>query len=620
MSTKTKILIAEHDPVDLELLVNELKKSGINYESQIVDNGEDYGNALKNFIPDIILSDFTFPSFDGPAAFKLKQEIAPEIPFIFVTGTIGEEKSIAFIKNGVTDYVLKDKLFTLTSKIKRGLKESIEKHEKNNINDKNRIQAVLLNTIGQAVMAADLNGIINFWNKAAEVLYGWTAEEAIGNNVLDLIPSQQTKEQAAAIMSALYEGNSWSGELVMQRKDGTSFTAFLTDSPVYDSRHKLVGIIGISSDLTERKKADKNLMQSEARLKEAQSIAHISNWDIDMVNNTHTWSDEFYKIHGINKGDVQPSAEAFLSFIHPEDVMFAQKKMQEAFETLKASSMNFRFIQKDGTLKYGYTEWRFEFDKNHNPIRLYGILQDVSERKIADEEREKMITDMVQRNRDLEQFSFITSHNLRAPTANIIGFTENLLEETTTAIERKESLHGLSMSVSRLDTVIKDINKILQVKRIADENKETICFTTLVNDIFISIGNLIDKHNVRIKYDFSAVDEICSLKGYIYSIFYNLITNSIKYRQPNVPPLIEIKSKNENGKIILTFKDNGLGIDLQAKGDKVFGLYKRFHTHVEGKGMGLFMVKTQVESLGGKISIESELNEGTTFKIEFENK
>jgi len=114
------------------------------------------------------------------------------------------------------------------------------------------------------------------------------------------------------------------------------------------------------------------------------------------------------------------------------------------------------------------------------------------------------------------------------------------------------------------------------------------------------------------------VDEITSLKAYMHSIFSNLISNSIKYRKPDEEPYIEINSRKEEGKIILTFKDNGLGIDLTTKSDKIFGLYNRFHSHVEGKGMGLFMVKTQVEALGGIITATSELNKGLEFTIVFD--
>jgi signal transduction histidine kinase len=165
--------------------------------------------------------------------------------------------------------------------------------------------------------------------------------------------------------------------------------------------------------------------------------------------------------------------------------------------------------------------------------------------------------------------------------------------------------------------MIKDLNEIVQITNNNSEKKVSVDLTKLVNDIFISIGNLIDKNQVRIKPDFSEIDKLYTQRPYIHSIFYNLIINSIKYKRPDVAPLIEIKSRKTAEKIILSFKDNGLGIDLTKDGNKLFGLYKRFHSHVDGKGMGLFMVKTQVELLGGTINITSTLNSGTEFTIEF---
>jgi signal transduction histidine kinase len=110
--------------------------------------------------------------------------------------------------------------------------------------------------------------------------------------------------------------------------------------------------------------------------------------------------------------------------------------------------------------------------------------------------------------------------------------------------------------------------------------------------------------------------EVNSIKSFIYSIFLNLISNSLKYRKENIQPAIEITSRQIGNKLLLHFKDNGLGIDLAAKGTDLFGLYKRFHSHVEGKGLGLFMVKTQIETMKGKITVNSELHEGTEFTIE----
>jgi signal transduction histidine kinase len=245
--------------------------------------------------------------------------------------------------------------------------------------------------------------------------------------------------------------------------------------------------------------------------------------------------------------------------------------------------------------------------------------RNITERKIAELERAKITNDLIQRNRDLEQFTFIISYNLRAPTANIMGITEYLQDETTSPEEQIELLQALTLSVDGLDNVIKDINTILQVKREVSEKKELISFSKLVKDIIVSFGNINAKNQFKILPDFSAIDKIFSFRVYLHSIFYNLISNSIKYSRPGVEAIIEINSKIENDKIILTFKDNGLGIDLKAKGDKIFRLYARFHSHVEGKGMGLFMVKTQVDAIGGKISIASEVDKGTVFTIILDN-
>ena len=130
MDVKIKILIVENDSNDIELIQYELKKSKLNYESEIAKTEQEYINALKGFIPDIILSDYSLPSFDGFTAYKIKEMEMPDTPFIFVSGTIGEQKAVELIKSGVTDYVLKDKLFALIPKIIRALRESDEKKEK----------------------------------------------------------------------------------------------------------------------------------------------------------------------------------------------------------------------------------------------------------------------------------------------------------------------------------------------------------------------------------------------------------------------------------------------------------------------------------------------------------
>lgn len=481
--------------------------------------------------------------------------------------------------------------------------------EKKIIDEKNRFKANLLNTIGQSAIATDRNGVVIYWNKAAENIYGWTKQEAIGKHIIDLTISETNNEQAVQIMEELKKGKVWSGEFDVRKKDGTIFPALVTNSPIHDENNILCGVIGISSDITEKKKL-------EGLLDKSNKLARIGSWEFDVVNGTLYWSDIIKEIHEVEPDFVPDLSSGIGFFLQGTDNRIISERLKQCIDNGNPWDEELQISTFKGHHKWVRTIGQAEIVQG-KCIKIYGSFQDITERKIAENERAKMIADIIQRNGDLEQFSFIISHNLRAPTANIIGFAEILKDGILTAQEQKVSLQGLSDSVKRLDTIIKDLNIILQNERKVHQKKEVVSFSKLVDDIMGSIGNLIENHHVRFITDFSEVEEIYSLKIYIHSIFYNLISNSIKYGKPNESPLIEIKSKKDKGKIILTFKDNGMGLDMKVKGDKIFGLYNRFHSHVEGKGMGLFMVKTQVELLGGKISMESELNKGTEFTIIF---
>ncbi len=254
--------------------------------------------------------------------------------------------------------------------------------------------------------------------------------------------------------------------------------------------------------------------------------------------------------------------------------------------------------------------------------KLMGIClatSDITERKLAEIEREKMIRDIVQRNQHLQQFTYIVSHNLRAPVAKIAAFSEQMQDDTYTPEERTLFNTELVESVNKLDDVIKDLNQILKLGKMADQARERLDLAGIVNDVTQSLSGMLNKDEVVIISRFDEVSHLYSIKSYIHSIFYNLVINSIKYRQPGKKAIIHIESRNIDGQLKLIFRDNGLGIDLEKRGEAVFGLYKRFHTHVEGKGMGLFMTKAQVETLGGKIEIQSQVNKGTTFTITFIN-
>ncbi len=376
-------------------------------------------------------------------------------------------------------------------------------------------------------------------------------------------------------------------------------------------------IFGSLQDITERKNSEKSLLQSQSYLKAIieNTDAAIYSLDTDLrcIAFNKIFHDGMKQIYNVDLKIGDHIFNLLDTFRKEESEDWKEKYLK----VLRGETIRFDKEINVGDF-FNYSSFTlYPIWEHKTIIGISCFVYDITNKKLEEQQKEKMSAEIIQRNSDLEQFSYMVSHNLRAPAANIIGFTEMLQDKKLTPKERIQSLQGLSASVSGLDTIIKDINTILQDKREDHEKKITVVFSEIVADIVLSIAHLIEKHQVIITTDFKSVNEMYSLKIYIYSIFYNLISNSIKYRKSDSAPHITINSFKKDDKIILTFKDNGLGFNMKGKEERIFGLYNRFHSHVEGKGMGLFMVKTQVEALGGNIFVESNLNTGTVFTIEF---
>ncbi len=250
-----------------------------------------------------------------------------------------------------------------------------------------------------------------------------------------------------------------------------------------------------------------------------------------------------------------------------------------------------------------------EFDSLHNDLETK-----IQGRTI---ELQSAAENLLQRNKDLEEFSYIVSHNLRAPVANMLGLASLFKNPEMQGENRKELIPHLEDSARRLDTTIRDLSEVLSIRNSAMKSRENINLLDTVNFIKKSLKSEIVETDTEIEADFSESPQLLTVRAYLETIVYNLISNAIKYRSPSRKPQVQLRTRIENGYVCLFVTDNGLGIDLRAGTYKIFGLYQRMHTHTEGKGLGLYMVQTQVESLNGKIEVESEVGVGTTFKVYF---
>lgn len=242
---------------------------------------------------------------------------------------------------------------------------------------------------------------------------------------------------------------------------------------------------------------------------------------------------------------------------------------------------------------------------------------DITDKKLNELERHKLITDLMQRNRDLEQFAYIVSHNLRAPVTNILGLTYLFKSDRFNASSLPRVIDGLIDSAKKLDDVIIDLDETLRIRRQITDKFEWILFEDIIRDILKVKEAIIQEKKVMFSADFSQVDRIYSVRPYLLNIFTQIIRNSIKFSRPNVQPEIRIWTEKRDQTIVIHCIDNGEGIDTDRYQDQLFGLYKRFNLQSEGRGVGLFMVKNQVETLNGTIELKSRVGEGTHIIICF---
>ena len=477
----------------------------------------------------------------------------------------------------------------------------------------------LLENAGDAVVIIDKKGKLLYTSTSIFRVLGYTVDEAKHLDVMALAhPDDIPALQAVMARVMEHPGVPVRGHTGrMMHRDGTWhwYEAVVTNM-LHDP--DIRGIVDNFRDVTENVLAQKKMRESEIRLKQAQSIAHVGSFEVDFATKSSVWSEELCRIYGFPIDDNRHHYGKWMDMVHPDDLDHVVAIVEEAKQSLGHSAIYHRIIRRDGSVRHIFSQGEYELDEKGKVTGLHGVAHDITDQKYAELERTKMISDLTQRNKDLEQFSYVVSHNVRAPLANIISLI-SLLSDDHLGPEGQEVVKALNESTSKLDSVIRDLNVILKMGRKLDESMENVSFEALITDIKLSIANLIIGGKVELISDFSAIGHMHTFKSYLHSIFYNLILNSIKYRRPDVAAKIYVSSKIDEGNLVLEFCDNGIGIDLEKYKNQLFGLYKRFHPHIQGKGMGLYMVKMQVEQLHGKIMVESEVNKGTNFRVVFRN-
>lgn len=467
----------------------------------------------------------------------------------------------------------------------------------------------------------DLEGTYKFVSETSARILGISSQDFIGKSAFDFIHPDDL-ERVLNEFALLEE----KGQIQIEpfrfknSKEEWRWVETKATNLLHDPAIK--GIVTNSRDITDHLNAQKAIRESEERFRSF--FEHSKDAIIVAIPEG--------KILAANPSACkmfQRSEEELCALEQPVMANSKDPRVAEAINLRKEKGMataELSFIRKDGTEFPGEITSSLFKDSDGNS-RSSMIIRDITDRKNAENKLLELnknlktyTQELIGANKGLEQFSYIISHNLRAPVANLLGLTE-LLNDPDYSEETKLNLRQeIQANAQRMDGMMRDLNKVMQVKHNFSEARELIILDEIVDSIRISLQKIIEKDNIILNTDFREVPVIKSVSSFIHSIFYNLIFNSIKFRNPGVETRINIYARSQNGITSFVFEDNGLGVDLiKNRKVEIFGLYKRFHLHVEGKGMGLFMVKTQTDMLGGRIDVSSEPDRGSTFTIEFDD-
>ena len=468
---------------------------------------------------------------------------------------------------------------------------------------------------GQVIYEYDLRTDKGIWAGAIEEVTGYSFEELqkFGKSFwVTNVSHADTGLVGEKILNDGSTGGRYKEELVLRKKDGSSI--YVENSGVYlmDGHDNYTyGAMGVLKDITELKLAIKNVVKSEKGLAEAQRIAHIGNWDWNIITNNLYLSNEVSRIYGSEPQELSVTRNAFLNYVHPDDRDYVDNSFNRALNE-EPINMDYRIILTNGEERVVHAQGEVICNEENIPIRTRGTIQDITERKKAEELLKLKLEELSRSNAELEQFAYVSSHDLQEPLRMITSYLQLLQRRYQGNLDDKADKY-INYAVDgalRLQNLINDHLELSRVTTGAKELKPTDCEFVL-NQVLSNLDLYIKQNKAAISHD--PLPEVIADNTQMAQVFQNLIANGIKFHS-EAAPKIHISAEKKAKEWLFSVQDNGIGIDPQYSG-KIFEVFKRLNKKEEypGTGIGLAICKKIVERHGGRIWVESELGKGSTF-------
>jgi PAS domain S-box-containing protein len=593
------------------------------FHIEVAYKDADFKSLLQNFNPNLIISNLNLKDFSGEKALQYSKIFFPEIPFIFISDNYYDQTSIALLKNGSDDILNKKELHNLPSAIFKVLKNSREKSIIKQIKQKRWEESQkykgLLEHSHDPVIVYKEDGSITYASEAIKTVLGYSKEEFIINPIEYYVHPKDLPKRKTKINQLFTNPNQFFvlPEERILHKNGHYIWV---EAVVSDARLSpgIGGFVTNFRDITVTK---------ESNLKLEKTLNELTDYREALIESSIVAiTDTEGIITFVNQEFCNVSQYEEVELIGTNLIDFdGQNQNEEFFQGIinQISGGNIWKGELQKTAKNGTSFWVngtiIPFVNTDGEIYQYFVvMHDITERKQKTKELEATLELVYAQNERLLNFSYIVSHNLRSHASNLSSILDHLTQ--CDSEEEKNEMLGHLQNVSKsLNDALQNLNEVVSIQSNKTIKTDDLNLLEYINKVLVNLQDLNQDPKSILHLNVPKNLKVNFNKGYLESILQNLIYNCVKYKHPERPLEINISVQKNENTIIFKITDNGLGIDLVKNKNKIFGMYKTFHGNKNALGLGLFMTKNQIEAMGGSIHVESKVNIGTTFILNFKN-
>ncbi len=485
----------------------------------------------------------------------------------------------------------------------------------------NRYAAIVASS-NDAIVGKTLDGKITSWNPAAEKLYGHTQDEAIGQHISFIFPPR-IKSRELELLNRIHAGETIEHyETKRQHKDGQSIDILLTISPIYTSDGTLTGYSTNEHDITNHKRREAEILRLTSLLATQREHlnAIISNVPGIIFDTTMDLENDTQEINFVS-----PYAEEMLGYppdkwyehedfwseiIEAEDLAAALEEAKEAFDNERSGTSQFRVCHANGDTVFA--ESFFTFVERDDKIKQYGVIMDITQRKIFEDALQEYMDELARSNEELEQFAYVASHDLQEPLRMVTSYLQLIERRYNDKLDDdgKEFIDFAVDGASRMKILINDLLAYSRVQR-SNATFEQVNMQDVVEKVKANLRVKIEETDSTITQDDLPI--VYGSEGQMVQLVQNLVANSIKFCK-DAPPIIHIGVKKRDKHFEFFVQDNGIGIAPEYQ-ERIFVIFQRLHTRADypGTGIGLAICRKIVQKHRGEIWVESHSGDGTTF-------